>query len=588
MVTTLQQPSELDLAYGPVIVTLTNIDPSADKYAVRVLDALGSQIGFVTQSPNEVARAQFDIRKIVQTLPKAATAYDESFGSTTTGQMFRTGGPEIAKYTIEVGVELNGVFGDFVAGDFVPEAQTSLGDFVIMNGNKMYYARDWYNVVTQYEGVVTMSGTAYNDCVIPADYINPFGSDGNVGGRALTDAASNGYWDTTNYIPPGWPTPLYYDKYMYFNVQYDSRMPWQISWINEVAVDPEGPAIPELTGIEAIEIQEFDIDGNLVVRSFIPNTIFNGGGANLQPGDGLAAEWPYTVLNMQAGYDQLNGCTYQDMNNNPQTFEFATSTVFYYIIPRVYSPAGCPDNIAMSGYELSTVSIKRGYGFMIRKQASYNCADSSYTKTNKQIRQLTSAGGSWNNGINMLRQPNPLNDDLQNWTLFSWMNSFGYRDYWYFFGTRDIKVKTKQDFYRRSHNDFNGPLWDVEADARGKTVFAGHQTTEITVNSGYMPSYYWQTSTGDFSAEWASTLMHSLYTSSDVRVWMNGHQALDKIGDTKKMWSSLPEVWNKFEPVIITNKQYDYKESIKDGKLYQYEIQFQMANNMPKQSGEHA
>ena len=149
-VTTLQQPSELDLAYGPVIVTLGNIDAGADKYAVRVLDGTGTQVGFVTQSPNEVARAQFDIRNIVQSLVKTAKASDEIFNS---GTILRCGNPETAKYEIEVGVELNGVFGDFINGDFTPNGQTSLGEFVIMNGTKPYYARDWYNIDTQYLGI---------------------------------------------------------------------------------------------------------------------------------------------------------------------------------------------------------------------------------------------------------------------------------------------------------------------------------------------------------------------------------------------------------------------------------------------------
>ena len=53
------------------------------------------------------------------------------------------------------------------------------------------------------------------------------------------------------------------------------------------------------------------------------------------------------------------------------------------------------------------------------------------------------------------------------------------------------------------------------------------------------------------------------------------------------MHFSLPAV-DKWEPVIITNKQYDFKQSLKDGKLYEYEISFKLANNIEKQSGESA
>ena len=185
-VTTLQQPSDLDLAYGPVIVTLGNIDAGADKYAVRVLDGTGTRVGFVTQSPNEVARAQFDIRNIVQSLVKTAKASDEIFDS---GTILRCGNPETAKYEIEVGVELNGVFGDFINGDFTPNGQTSLGEFVIMNGTKPYYARDWFNIDNQYLGEAAGDETADNCTTMTSN-----------NGRILTDSPSNAEF-STNLVP---------------------------------------------------------------------------------------------------------------------------------------------------------------------------------------------------------------------------------------------------------------------------------------------------------------------------------------------------------------------------------------------------
>ena len=587
-VTTLQQPSEIDLAYGPVIVTLSNIDATADKYAIRILDETSTQIGFITQSPNEVNRAQFDIRKIVQNIVKAGTAYDESFGSRTTGKPFRVGGPEIGKYFIEVGVEVNGIFGDYDANDeFVPNGQTSLGEFVIMNGSKPYFARDWFNIEDQYMQGWSMQADGFgNLCPSLDDQPN-----GDVyDARALTDSPSNAYQDGANEVP-GWPRPQYAEsQWQYCNVLYDRDMPWQVSWIQKQIKDTEGSPLPaELVGIEAVEIQEFDINQNLLTKTWIPNIIANGGGPNTSIGDGQALQYPYNVLNMQAGYNDLNGVNYTDANDIAQTFNFNTNTYFYFLIPRVYAATGSTCNLGTGGLPLSDDPARRYYGFYINKgnECLINPVNTDVAYQNKlQFKNLTSAYGTWRNNGESIWNPNPR-DPLSNWTLFSWMNSFGYRDYWYFFGDRDIKVKTKRDTYKRSHNDFNGALWDVEGDARGETQFAGEQHMEVTVKSGYFPYHYW-TQTAGSDHDFASTLMQSLFTSADVRVYMAGHQAIDYLTDSKKMHQDLPETWNKWEPVVVTNKDYEFKQSLKEGKLYNYEITFKMANKTSKASGEHA
>ena len=570
-VTTLQQPSELDLAYGPVIVTLGNIDAGADKYAVRVLDSTGTQVGFVTQSPNEVARAQFDIRNIVQSLVKSAKASDEIFDS---GTILRCGGPEIAKYEIEVGVELNGVFGDFINGDFTPNGQTSLGEFVIMNGTKPYYARDWYNIDTQYLGIASGDETADN-CT---QFTEPFANNG----RILTDSPSNAQMSSN--LVPGWPTPTNVTGFGYCNVLFDRTMPWNLSWVDKIERSTTVPPVSQVQGIEAFEIQEFDVNQNLLVRTFIPNIVANGGGPNTTFGQGQAIQFPYNVITIDAGYFGLQGKTYTDIAGATQTFYFNNATKFYFIIPRAYTPTLC-DNFNL------TTNCKRWAGFYVNKSES-DCllpgdGTDPETQNKLQFKNLSSRYGTWRNNANSIWSSTANEDPVSDWTLFSWLNSFGYRDYWYFWGERAIKITTKQDTFKGSHNDFNAALWDVPGDSRGETVFASEMDKEITVKSGYFPKWYWGTPSIINRQDFASTLMQSLYSSSDVRVWMNGHQALDYLGDNKKMHNDLDAV-DKWEPVIITNKQYDFKQSLKDGKLYQYEISFKLANGIEKQSGESA
>ena len=568
-VTTLQQPSELDLAYGPVIVTLGNIDAAADKYAVRVLDGTSTQVGFVTQSPNEVARAQFDIRNIVQSLVKSAKASDEIFDA---GTILRCGNPETAKYTIEVGVEVNGIFGDFLTpGDFTPNGQTSLGEFVIMNGTKPYYARDWFNIDSQYVGSASGDETADNCTVLNVN-----------NGRILTDSASNA---SVAAMPPGWPTPTNAEGFGYCNVLFDRSMPWNLSWVNKIERSASTPPVSQVQGIEAFEIQEFDINQNLLVRTFIPNIIDNGGGPNTTFGSGVAITFPYNVITIDAGYFGLNGKSYTDQFGASQTFTFNSATKFYFIIPRAYTPTGC-DNFNL------TENCKRWAGFYVDKGESAECllpgdGTDAETQNKKQFKQLSSRFGTFRNNASSVWSPLAASSTVSDWTLFSWLNSFGYRDYWYFWGERAVKIRTKQDTFERSHNDFNAALWDVPGDSRGQTVFASEMEKEITVKSGYFPKWHWGYTDLFARQDFASTLMQSLYTSSDVRVWMNGHEGLDYLGDNKKMHFSLPAV-DKWEPVIITNKQYDFKQSLKDGKLYEYEISFKLANNIEKQSGESA
>lgn len=567
-VTTLQQPSELDLAYGPVIVTLGNIDAGADKYAVRVLDGTGTQVGFVTQSPNEVARAQFDIRNIVQSLVKTAKASDEIFDS---GTILRCGNPETAKYEIEVGVELNGVFGDFINGDFTPNGQTSLGEFVIMNGTKPYYARDWFNIDNQYLGEAAGDETADNCTTMTSN-----------NGRILTDSPSNAEFSTN--LVPGWPTPTNVTGFGYCNVIFERAMPWNISWVNKINRSTTAPPVSQVQGIEAFEIQEFDVNQNLLVRTFIPNIIANGGGPNTTFGQGQAIQFPYNVITIDAGYNALNGKSYTDTAGATQTFTFNSATKFYFIIPRAYTPTNC-DNFNL------TTNCKRWAGFYVNKFES-DCllpgdGTDPETQNKLQFKNLSSRYGTWRNNEKAIWGAGSNADPVSDWTLFSWLNSFGYRDYWYFWGERAIKIRTKQDTFKGSHNDFNAALWDVPGDSRGETVFASEMDKEITVKSGYFPKWHWGTGELFNRQDFASTLMQSLYTSSDVRVWMNGHEALDYLGDNKKMHASLNPV-DKWEPVIITNKQYDFKQSLKDGKLYQYEISFKLANGIEKQSGESA
>ena len=137
---------------------------------------------------------------------------------------------------------------------------------------------------------------------------------------------------------------------------------------------------------------------------------------------------------------------------------------------------------------------------------------------------------------------------------FSWMNSKGMRDQFTFTEKNERSVKIKRNEFLQETNNYNGDSYDVDVHNRGYTTYSQTLKESYSVTSGFM---------NDDQAK----LLESLYTSADVMVRF-----------------SEGDLANEWQPVRLTSMSYAEKSNRKD-RLFQYTLQFQLANNIKSQRG---
>ena len=130
-ITVTNQPSAFDLAYGPNILSLYDIDEDGLRYVVRIIDTSDdSQVAEVRQLPNVVGYGHFDIQRILQT--KVFSTSDlESTSS------LRAGDDELFSYRIEYGYLSAGTV---TVSGILP---SDTGEFVALNGRKLFHEVNW-------------------------------------------------------------------------------------------------------------------------------------------------------------------------------------------------------------------------------------------------------------------------------------------------------------------------------------------------------------------------------------------------------------------------------------------------------------
>tara|TARA_B110000971_G_C19810124_1_gene408404 strand:- start:132 stop:776 length:645 start_codon:yes stop_codon:yes gene_type:complete len=135
----------------------------------------------------------------------------------------------------------------------------------------------------------------------------------------------------------------------------------------------------------------------------------------------------------------------------------------------------------------------------------------------------------------------------------SWVNQYGFMDY-YSFDKKNVKtIKTKRNTYLKEANDYNATSFSIDKGSRGTTTYS--QTSEETfeANTGYMTD------------EEANSLQY-LWTSPDVRVQSN------RFGT------------EEYLPVVVTDSKWSEKTNRVD-RLFQYTINFKLAHNIKTQRG---
>ena len=134
---------------------------------------------------------------------------------------------------------------------------------------------------------------------------------------------------------------------------------------------------------------------------------------------------------------------------------------------------------------------------------------------------------------------------------FSWLNSLGFRDYFYFEKRNERSVGISRNNYLAESNNYNDNLFTSALGERGYTTFSQKLEERYVANTRFLQDYE-----ADF--------LQNLFISPDVHV---------RFGDDTDWF-----------PVTLLTTSYTERNYRKD-KLFQYEISFKKAHNIKSQRG---
>lgn len=133
----------------------------------------------------------------------------------------------------------------------------------------------------------------------------------------------------------------------------------------------------------------------------------------------------------------------------------------------------------------------------------------------------------------------------------SWANSFGFRDYFTFQKRNDYQISVQRKEYYQLPGSWNSANFVIGTQDRGRTVFSSSAEETWTLRTRYLEDYEYE-------------FLKNLFLSNDVRIRQSGS--------------------NDFYPAVITSANYTERTERKN-KLFQFEIQVKMANNLNTQRG---
>ena len=238
--------------------------------------------------------------------------------------------------------------------------------------------------------------------------------------------------------------------------------------------------------------------GNVLVssNSIVYNTQSNGGGPNTGSGQGVQPVYPYFAITCGTG---------------PKNFQdFDANTTHYYV--------------ATSAYQ--------------------ECSSINKDLTNESLHYV--------HRFNIIEES--CNDFPE--YQFSWLNKYGFRDYYSFRKRKDRKVSIKRNEFLKEAANYNATSYNVNIYDRGTTVYSQLLPEEFSAFTNYM-------------SDSEALYLQGLFTSADVKVRFN-----DAPGAQQYEWV----------PVSLLSTDYTEKTYRKD-KLFQYNIRFALAHNLKSQRG---
>ena len=265
-----------------------------------------------------------------------------------------------------------------------------------------------------------------------------------------------------------------------------------ISYYNK----PTGTGPAEAASIEAFVFWQYSGNVN-ISNDIIYNITGLGGGPNANPGDGNAVVYPTYAITAATG---------------PKNFQdFAGSTITHYYV-------------STSAFANCT-SINQG---------------------------LTDDSMHYVHRFNIIEEA--CNDFPE--YQFSWLNKYGFRDYYSFKKRKDRRVNIKRNEYLREAANYNSADYDVNIYDRGTTVYSQMLPEEFSAFTDYI-------------SDEDALYLEGLFISADVKVRFN-----DRPGQEKYQWV----------PVSLMSTSYEEK-TYRKNRLFQYDIKFKLAHNIKSQRG---
>lgn len=266
-----------------------------------------------------------------------------------------------------------------------------------------------------------------------------------------------------------------------------------ISYYNSVT--GTGPALAK--SIDAFVFWQYDTNTLLGVNQLY-NTIGNGGGPNVTVGQGLIPVYPTRAITCGTG---------------PRNFQdYDPQATHYYVATAPYTGGTCTSTIT----GLADGSMHYVHRFNIIEEA---CNDFPEYQ-------------------------------------FSWLNEYGFRDYYSFRKRKDRGVKINRNEYLREAANYNANSYDVNIYDRGTTVFSQTLPEDFSAFTGFI-------------SDADALYLEGLFISADVKVRFN-----DAPGAEQYQWV----------PVSLLSTAYEEK-TVRKNKLFQYDIKFKLAHNIKSQRG---
>ena len=496
-VTMTQSPGTYNLAYGPNPVTLSSLTTGAAKYVLQVQTVGGTVLADIRQTANTEGKAIFDIQNILQSYVHVSPVNTEQIGlGNASPANLQQSIQEVERYILRIGDETGGVV------DLKPQ---SYGPYEVIGGKKPWYDLTWAE--GPYQGAIR------------GDDSNPPCTDVYSNGQPLSDNSEYILGSELTTMGVTAPTSIGINTRVQIHDVFPDDL-HTVSYFNKLYTGglPTPPANAQ--GIEGFRITSYELDGTLVDDVIIPNIVANGGGPNVNYGDGNQPIDNTLVITGGFGPQNLSNFNYYTTPLATANFTLDSAVAYYYVQTVAYTPGTCL--ATFTGYadeSLHWVQMYRIYG---RGAAFNNSGCLDYDRIE-----------------------------------FSWLNSFGFRDYYTFTKKNVRSTKRKANNFLANTADYNASLYATSTGARGFTTYSQEIKEEFTAETGYM---------SDEDADY----LEGLFNSPDVRVRLgqNGPLAYEAY----------------FFACNVTSASWTEKSFRKD-KLFQYTIKFRLANNVKSQRG---